>query len=420
VLRPRLLEDAQEALGRDAVRASRQEDIVEGLQPQIAVSPADAKGVGAALAWASREKLGVVVRGGGTRLDWGPPPHRYDILLSTARLNAVVAHRHGDLTATLQAGATLADVNRALARHDQWLPLDPSDADQVTIGGLVATNDSGPRRHRYGSPRDLIIGIEIARADGRLAKGGGIVVKNVAGYDLPRLFTGSFGSLGVIVAATFKLFPLPHASRTVVAEFRDADGAAALAATLRQSQLTPSAIEIAGPPFVLLVRFESVEAALDTQAAETRRLARAAHASTYDLSGPEEQELWNAHTAQPGAASRAVIRLNLLPADLGPALEWLGETLPNGSWQLSGRAGLGAYHLSVDDTPDAQARFVNDLREHLPDGRGSAVLLRGSPELKRLVDVWGPIGDAAPLMRVVKRQFDPAGILNAGRGPGGL
>ena len=137
-------------------------------------------------------------------------------------MNAVVAHRHGDLTATIQAGATLATSIATLAQHRQWIPLDPPWADRATIGGLVATNDSGPRRHRYGAPRDLIIGVEFARADGRLAKGGGIVVKNVAGYDLPRLLTGSFGSLGVIVTATFKLYPLTAASRTLVVELRKA------------------------------------------------------------------------------------------------------------------------------------------------------------------------------------------------------
>ena len=170
------------------------------------------------LEWASREKLCVIVRGSGTKLGWGPAPRQIDILMSTVRLNAVVAHRHGDLTATIQAGAKLGDVNRALAQHRQWIPLDPPSADRATIGGLVATNDSGPRRHRYGAPRDLIIGVEFARADGRLAKGGGIVVKNVAGYDLPRLLTGSFGSLGVIVTATFKLYPLTAASRTLIVE----------------------------------------------------------------------------------------------------------------------------------------------------------------------------------------------------------
>ena len=201
----RLLQTAVTLVGSAGVRVGEPADAIEGVVPGIVVEPASVDAVGGLLAWASREKLSVLARGSGTKLGWGPAPRTIDVLLSTAKLNAVVAHRHGDLTATIQAGATLGDVNRTLARHRQWIPLDPPSADRATIGGLVATNDSGPRRHRYGAPRDLIIGIEFVRADGLLAKGGGIVVKNVAGYDLPRLLTGSFGSLGVIVTATFKL-----------------------------------------------------------------------------------------------------------------------------------------------------------------------------------------------------------------------
>ncbi len=189
-----LTDTAVSLLGVDAVRLGTPADAVEGVVPRVIVEPASAEAIGSVLEWASREGHCVLVRGSGTKLGWGAAPRQIDILISTARLNAVVAHRHGDLTATIQAGARLGDVNRALAQHRQWIPLDPPSADSATIGGIVATNDSGPRRHRYGAPRDLIIGVEFARADGRLAKGGGIVVKNVAGYDLPRLLTGSFGS----------------------------------------------------------------------------------------------------------------------------------------------------------------------------------------------------------------------------------
>ena len=164
-------------LGNDSVRLGSPSDAVEGVVPRVVVAPSSGEALGAALEWASRAKLCVLVRGSGTKLGWGPAPRQVDVLISTTRLNAVVAHRHGDLTATVQAGATLGDVNRVLATHRQWIPLDPPSADRATIGGVVATNDSGPRRHRYGSPRDLIIGIEFARADGRLAKGGGNVVR---------------------------------------------------------------------------------------------------------------------------------------------------------------------------------------------------------------------------------------------------
>ena len=173
------------------------------------IEPASIDDVADALRQASVNRHRVLIRGAGTKLSWGAPADAPapDLALSTTKLNAILAHRHGDLTAKVQAGATLADVNRALAQHRQWIPLDPPWADRATIGGVVATNDSGPRRHRYGAPRDLVIGMEFVRADGVAAKAGGIVVKNVAGYDVSRLLTGSFGSLAVVVNATFKLFP---------------------------------------------------------------------------------------------------------------------------------------------------------------------------------------------------------------------
>ena len=170
---------------------------------------------------ASDGRKSAVIRGAGTKLDWGRPAERVDVVLDMRRLNRVLAHEHGDLTATIEAGATLRDVNQALARHGQWLPLDPPFADAATIGGILATNDSGPLRHRYGTPRDLVIGIQLATTDGVLSKAGGQVVKNVAGYDLSKLVTGSFGSLAAIVSATFKLSPIPSASKTMIVSVQD-------------------------------------------------------------------------------------------------------------------------------------------------------------------------------------------------------
>src|SRR5262245_36228814 len=236
------------------------------------IAPRDGDELAAVLAEASRAGKRIAVRGGGTKFDWTSARTAPDLIVSTANLTRVLAHRHGDLTATIEAGATLADVNRALGQHRQWIPLDPPWPDRATIGGIVATNDSGPRRHRFGAPRDLIIGVEIARADGVRAKAGGIVVKNVAGYDLARLMTGSFGCLGLILSATFKLYPVPAASRTVVAELPSADAAGALALALNSSQLTPTAVEVQAPPLRILVRFESTEASVEEQSAQAARL----------------------------------------------------------------------------------------------------------------------------------------------------
>ena len=180
------------------------------------LEPPDVGALASILRAANANGQTVLPRGSGTKLAWGPVSPPIDTVLSTRRLESPIDHRPGDLIATIPAGATLAAVNELLGREHQWLPLDPQVSPDATIGGIVATNDSGPRRQRYGTPRDLIIGVEMALADGRTAKAGGRVVKNVAGYDLSRLLCGSFGSLAVMTSATFKLAPLPAASRTVV------------------------------------------------------------------------------------------------------------------------------------------------------------------------------------------------------------
>jgi glycolate oxidase FAD binding subunit len=405
------------------------------------VEPRAAAAIADVLSGASRAKHTVTVRGGGTKIGWGSQVHPTDIVLSTAMLNAVVAHRHGDLTATVQAGATLDAVNRVLSEHAQWLPLDPPWSDRATIGGIVATNDSGPRRHRYGAPRDLIIGVDFVRADGVAAKAGGIVVKNVAGYDIARLMTGSFGSLAVIVSATFKLFPLPQTSRTVVIEMSggaaeprrsssqptasaigngSADRLDGVLTALLSSQLTPTAIEMQTPPLRVFVRFETIDVAADQQAVAVVKLAEAAGARASLIDSDDERALWTDHAARPWNGEGAVIKVTLLPSDVAPIATWLADATRGIDHEVVGRAGVGVLLLRVAGDAVGQARILAALRERLPIGRGSAVLVRGSDELRSMIDGWGPIGDGLALMRAIKHQFDPNGILNPGRGPGGL
>jgi glycolate dehydrogenase FAD-binding subunit len=392
-----------------------------------AVAPRDAAEAAQTLAQASRDRRRVAIRGGGTKLDamaaltTGPWPV-LDIIVGTNRMNAIVAHRPGDLTATVQGGAVLADVNRELARHGQWIALDPPWSDRATIGGIVAANDSGPRRHRYGGPRDLIIGVEIVRADGIVAKAGGVVVKNVAGYDLSRLVTGSYGSLGVITAATFKLSPIPPASRTVVVRFTDDDrdrSAEALTLQLMASQLTPTAIELHAPPLRLLVRFESIDASVRHQSEAAADLARRAGAEAAILEADAESRAWADHPQlweRPGA----VARVTLLPSTLAATLDCIRRNADDVDWEVAGRAALGVLFLRVNGEPAAQARLLSAVRARFAPGQGSLVLLRGSQALGAAVGVWGSIGDAFDVMRAVKRAFDPANVLNPGLGPGGL
>ena len=396
-------------------------DAVDGVVPRVVVEPESGEAVGRVLESASRDKLSVLVRGSGTKLAWGAPPRPIDILISTARLNAVIAHRHGDLTATIQAGAKLSDVNQVLAQHRQWIPLDPPSADRATIGGIVATNDSGPRRHRYGAPRDLIIGVEFARADGQLAKGGGIVVKNVAGYDLPRLLTGSFGSLGVIVTATFKLYPLTAASRTLVVELPNAAELGALAVKLSASHLTPTALEFATDPLLrLVIRFESIEASVVQQSDTASKLIAENGYAAQVLSESDEMKFWGDHARFADEESGALLKVSTLPTELAGTLSAIERLAGARGYAASGRAGAGVFLLRISGDVPVQKRVIDGLRGALQIGRGSAVVIRSSPELRAETDVWGPIGDGLAVMKAVKQQFDPAGILAPGRGPGGI
>ena len=415
-----LLDRAVSHLGEEAVRLGADPDAVDGQRPRVVVEPTTADRLAATLAWAAAEELTVLVRGGGTKLEWGGVAGPIDVLLSTAGLDAPLEHRHGDLTATIEAGTTLANVNATLAAHGQWLPLDPLWPERATVGGIVATNDSGPGRHRHGAPRDLIIGVTMALSDGQLAKAGGIVVKNVAGYDLSRLLTGSFGCLAVVTSATFKLAPIPASSRTVSIELGSIEEMDPVIARLVGSPLTPSALELEWPPARLTVRFESVETAVEQQALEVTRLVDGLGSVTV-AGGHDESRLWTRY-AQRWDEPGTVLKVSTLPTALGTTLGWLQSACAQHEMEMSaaGRAGLGVVEVRLRGPVAAQARVITQLRERLDPGSGSVVVRRGDRSLRQQVDPWGPIGDAFPLMHRVKDQFDPGGRLNPGRGPGGL
>lgn len=399
---------------------------IDGVLPREIVEPASAEDVAAVLAAASKERTAVVIRGGGTKMGWGRKPSSVDLVLSTKALNAVVAHEHADLTATLQAGARLDEVNHILARHGQWLPIE-SVFDEATVGGAIATNDSGPLRHRYGTPRDLLIGIRLALTDGRLIKAGGNVVKNVAGYDIGRLMSGSHGSLAAIVSATFKLSPLPAATQTLVATFDRVDALVAAVSAITGSQLEPAAIEIrtgSSVGFVLsrisecyklLLKFESTPAALDTYVQHARALMKPLDSQV--VSSQSEVDLWREHMRAPWRSRGMVVRFAWLPASLGAVLNFvneLGNTVAD--VEMIGRAALGSGVLRVDADARVQRNIVERMRSR-SDVFRYVVVLRAEPQLKQQLDVWGPLGDAGSLGASVKHALDPHGILNAGRGP---
>jgi glycolate oxidase FAD binding subunit len=340
-------------------------------------------------------------------------------------LTAGVDHCAGDLTASLPCGVSLADVNAILAREGQWLPLDPRHADRATIGGVVATNDSGPRRQKHGTPRDLIIGVEMALVDGRTAKAGGRVVKNVAGYDLSRLLSGSFGSLAVITRAIFKLAPLSPASRTVVAPATQARSLTDLALAISSSPVTPSAIELRSAAPQLLVRFETTEAAASQQASAARDLCRARGIDASIVSGNAETALWQEHQADLSSHGGALVRVAVLPTQVGDMLEHVDRVAANHglACTVSGRAAVGVLYARIgatsSDRPvaEAAAAAIDQIRQNAWARGGSAVVVSADPAVTGALDPWGDTGDALPLMRAVKARFDPHHVLAPGRTP---
>jgi glycolate oxidase FAD binding subunit len=384
--------------------------------PLWTAAPATAEDVASALRRAADAGQPIRIRGAGTKSRWGGPVRQPAAVLDMRSLNRVLAHEHGDMTATVEAGATLRDVNRALAEHRQWLPLDPPFADAATIGGILATNVSGPLRHRYGTPRDLVIGIRLATTDGILSKAGGQVVKNVAGYDLGKLIAGSFGSLAAIVSATFKLAPIPKASKTLRLDVDSAAGVARVVATVMASHLEPLAFEIASAAgrdgHDVLLRFASLDAVVDAQIAQAEAALRGFATRVTAYSGESEPALWREHADQiwTGADDDpAVVRASWLPANIDAALNALKACTTNVEVTVIGRAAIGAGLILIGGDVDAQVRAIEALRTSA--AIGNITIVRGSAALVRRADVWPTDAGRSRLFTSLKQAFDPAHVL---------
>lgn len=409
-----------QAIGQ--VRAANAADTVAGVQPAAVVTPTAADEVATLLKFANEQRLTVLVRGGGTQLTLGYPPAGGDILLDMTGLNQLIEHEPGDMTASAEAGMRLVDFQQAVGQAGQWLALDPALPAAATIGGLVATAASGPRRLRYGGVRDQIIGVQIIRADGVAAKGGGKVVKNVAGFDLPKLLTGSLGTLGVIVGVTFRLYPHAPASCTVVLPPAPLQPWADLAVRLLATTLVPSAIDLVGqfgsPDTTLAVRFEGSAEATVEQAAEVQGLIDATAGAAEVLSGEAETAYWQAAAAGPAVAGATTVRLkvSLLPTTIADWLSRAQETAERlnltGSWRA--HAGHGLLDVALAGEPVTLRAAVADLRAVALGHRGSLVVSAATETVLPLLDPWGN-SPALELMQRVKAQFDPQRILNPGR-----
>ena len=374
-------------VGPEHVRIATEADAIRGVTPLLVVEPGDERQVASVLRCANQAGLAVIPRGGGTKIDWGNPPKAADVVVSLRRLQRVVEHAWADLTVTVEAGCTIARLQRTLAEHGQRLAVDPLWPERATVGGILAANDSGALRLAFGALRDLIIGVTLVLADGTIAMSGGKVVKNVAGYDLPKLATGSLGTLGVITRAVFRLHPLPRHTRTFTAAAADAKDMQRMILAILGARLAPTAVQVRSGNAVDVL-LEGTEDGISAQESVIKEMGAFREGSP---------AAWNAREELWGDAP--VVKLT---------------TLPSGIAAASGRVS----RFVIQATGIGYARFTGDLhglRQEMEQAGGSLVIL-GPAEL----DAWGNAGDALPLMRAVKTQFDPNNTLNPGRFAGGI
>ena len=458
-------------------------DAVAGGTPRFAASPASVAEASAVLRAAAEHDLAVVPRGSGSKLGWGVPPRRCDLVVDTLRLDQVLEHAAGDLVARVQAGVSLHRLAEVLGGAGQELALDPAPGlgapDGVvpggagvdgagvdgagpgggpgahpeggTVGGTLATGAAGPRRLRYGTPRDLVIGITVIRADGTVAHSGGKVVKNVAGYDLGKLFAGSFGTLGLIVEAVFRLHPRPATAAYVTIECADATEAHRAVAAASASVLAPSAIEIDRPardqPITVGVLLEGEPAGVGERAALMGELLGAGARAQ-----PSQPAWWGWPGSDPAGPAGTLVRVAFWAAALPRVFAVIDGAARSVGLDpaVGGSAAAGVIYVAAGPGPHpaAVAAFVSALRAALARGEAdarpapaavkgewsgtgrwagggvppvlaSAVVVHAPPAVRDQVDLWGPV-PALPLMRAVKDQFDPGHRMAPGRFAGGI
>lgn len=412
-------ENLRAVLGTENLRTASDADCISGVLPQFIAEPKDEKQLAATLAIANEAGIAVVPRGGGSKLDWGNPPKNAVLVLSTARLNRIVEHVWADLTVTVEAGCTLKSLQKNLAQHGQRLAFDALWPERATIGGVLSTNDSGTLRLRFGALRDLIIGVTIALPDSTLASSGGKVVKNVAGYDLPKLVTGAYGTLGVITRAVFRLHPLPRATKSFSFTAENSLVMQNHILAVQDSQLAHTALQIrgaAGEPPSADILFEATDAGLAAQESQLRMLLGS---TGVELSS---QNIWNARQNLWESPTKTTLlaKISLLPTNVAKTLDSLKAigVSRNIKWRLVLQAtGIGMLRLESESAQLSAA--VEQFRIELQSRGGALVVLHRPPDLYSL-DAWGDAGDAVPLMRALKHQLDPKSTLNPGRFVGGI
>jgi len=413
--------------------------VLEGRTPEAVVFPGSREEVAALLTLAGDEGFPVTPWGGGTKLGIGSPPSRPGLILVLTRLDRILEHEPGDLTATVETGITFSALQALLGKRGQWVSLDPADPDRATLGGILASNASGPRRHLYGTCRDLLIGLTVVHADGSIVRGGGKVVKNVAGYDLPKLYIGSFGTLGILVEATLRLRPRPDEDRVIVARFERLKDAGVGARAIMASDLIPSALELLdhealsalgqGSGAAVLIGVDGIREQVEWQCAEAAGvLGPLGLSEARVLDGAARDELWR-RLGELGTRGvedvAAVMKWGVLPTQLADVMEQGSSIAQRNGLRavLSAHAGVGIVTAVLSGGGGDGNAVVATLAEWraMVNGAGGHALVEWAPlAVKERVSVWDAAGPAVRIMKRIKAQLDPRGLLNPGRFVGGI
>ena len=430
-----IAEKFMESLGADRVEIVSSSQ-GEGDLPAVTVLPNNIEELSESLRIAGEESMRVLPSGAGTWFEMGNAPLNPNVFISTARMNRVLEYEPADLTTTVEAGCTLSSFNERALAHRQFIPLDPPGSDASTLGAIASTASYGPLRCGYGTPRDWIIGMRVVHTGGAITKAGGKVVKNVAGYDLCKLYTGSYGTLGIIGELSLKLRARPSGDSTILLVSTSFENLAKVVAAGVQSDLQPAAAEIfsssaikkdldTDKPFVLALRFLAEPETIDSQLRLVTDLSRNQDISEMRLSADEGQLFWTDYLAAMQLPEWAyILRISVLPSQISQAITEIDKLAPGAcyfSHAANGTIRVYAQSDWLSKLKTAQRpRRLSELRQSLQQHHGSLVVERVPSEIKSILDVWGEVGPTARLMREVKAKLDPMSLLNPGRFVAGI
>ena len=411
----------------------------DSLQPVCMLYPKTIAELSSAIALACKHRLRILPCGNATKLDWGGLVSRADLIISTSRLNRVIEHCVGDLTVTVESGVNYQDLQSVLAKEGQFLAIDPPYSRTASIGGILATGSAGSWRHRYHSVRDMCLGVEFVRSDGEVVKAGGRVVKNVAGYDLMKLLTGSYGTLGIASTITFRLYPLPEYTQIALIT-GDAVAIAQAAQKISTSVLTPTACDLLSASAIadlglgdgagLVIQFSSLKASVLEQCDRVMILAKELNLQVQIIDAVAdfwqllEMLMWedklrdlNCNLDQI-ANNNIVCKLGILPAAAVFILQKCEQIFEDKSYALQIHMGSGLGVLRVHGSSQnlgAIAQQIAKVRSMIESHDGFLTILEAPHELKVENNVWGYTGNAGDLMRKIQQKFDPKGLLSPNR-----